>query len=246
MKDELISIETKETPEIGGKIAECNALAEQVQGSLTRAWQTAAVLGYQLCEIKQQVGHGQFGKLFTSKGKANLNHGLNFSIQMANRYMDLFKKCAAAAGKIGQKEALRTMMGDVSKLRITNYELRIGEESAAEAAEKEDKLSNLLTSLAPQATSMRQALFAFMEEDEEEPAKEAPRFFRKNDKGRPAKKALTPAEVDTIGKLASEQMEAYVQGIDGLYDKLPLIDAGVRDHAIATLEKTAKTLKELR
>ena len=60
------------------------------------------------------------------------------------------------------------------------------------------------------------------------------------------KKGLTPAEVDTIGKLASEQMEAYVQGIDGLYDKLPLIDPGVRDHAIATLEKTAKILKDLR
>ena len=228
MKDELITIETKETLEIGGKIAECNALAEQVQGSRTRAWQTAAVLGYQLCEIKQQVGHGQFGKLFTSKGKANLNHGLNFSIQMANRYMDLYRKCASAAGKIGQEEALRTMMGDSEGRGFVG-----------------GKLSNLLTSLAPQATSMRQALFAFMEE-EEEPVKEAPRFFKKNDKGRPAKKALTPAEVDTIGKLASEQMEAYVQGIDGLYDKLPLIDPAVRDHAIATLEKTAKILKDLR
>ena len=245
MKDELITIETKDTLEIGGKIAECNALAEQVQESLTRAWQTAAVLGYQLCEIKAQLPHGQFGKLFE---KSNVNHGLHFTRQMAHRYMDLYRKCAAAAGKIGQEEALRTMMGDVSKLRITNYELRIGEESAAEAAEKEDKLSNLLTSLAPQATSMRQALFAFMEEEDEEEGsgKEAPRFFRKNDKGRPGKKALTPAEVDTIGKLASDQLEAYVQGIDGLYDKLPLIAPGVRDHAIATMEKTAKILKDLR
>ena len=83
------------------------------------------------------------------------------------------------------------------------------------------------------------------EEEEEAAEKEAPRFYKKNDKGRPAKKALTPAEVDTIGKLASEQMEAYVSGIDGLYDKLPLIEAGVRDHAIATMERTLKTLKAL-
>ena len=224
MKD-LITIETKEAPEIGGKIAECNALAEQVQGSLTRAWQTAAVLGFQLCELKNQVGHGQFGKLFD---RAKNETCFVFGLRQAQNYMDLFKKCAAAAGKIGQEEALRTMMGDSEGRGFVG-----------------GKLSNLLTSLAPQATSMRQALFAFMEE-EEEPVKEAPRFFRKNDKGRPAKKALTPAEVDTIGKLASEQMEAYVAGIDGLYDKLPLIDAAVRDHAIATLEKTAKTLKELR
>lgn len=231
MKD-LITIETKEAPEIGGKIAECNALAEQVQGSLTRAWQTAAVLGYQLCEIKRQLPHGQFTKLFSSKDSEKRNHGFVFSEQMARRYMDLFKKCAAAAGKIGQEEALRTMMGDSEGRGFVG-----------------GKLSNLLTSLAPQATSMRQALFAFMEEEEEEeeaPEKEAPRFYKKNDKGRPAKKALTPAEVDTIGKLASEQMEAYVAGIDGLYDKLPLIDPGVRDHAIATLEKTAKILKDLR
>ena len=230
MKD-LITIDTMmtETPDLGGKIAECNALAEQVQGSLTRAWQTAAVLGFQLCELKQQLPHGQFTKLFSSKGSEKGNLGFLFTKQMANRYMDLFKKCAAAAGKIGQEEALRTMMGDSEGRGFVG-----------------GKLSNLLTSLAPQATSMRQALFAFMEEEEEAPVKEAPRFFRKNDKGRPAKKALTPAEVDTIGKLASEQMEAYVRGIDGLYDKLPLIDPGVRDHAIATLEKTAKTLKELR
>ena len=52
--------------------------------------------------------------------------------------------------------------------------------------------------------------------------------------------------MDTIGKLASDQLEAYVQGIDGLYDKLPLIAPGVRDHAIATMEKTAKILKDLR
>lgn len=227
MKD-LITIDTMmtETPDLGGKIAECNALAEQVQGSLTRAWQTAAVLGFQLCEIKSQVGHGKFSKLFD---RAKNETCFAFGLRQAQNYMDLFKRCASAAGKIGQEEALRTMMGDSEGRGFVG-----------------GKLSNLLTSLAPQATSMRQALFAFMEEEEEAPVKEAPRFFRKNDKGRPAKKALTPAEVDTIGKLASEQMEAYVRGIDGLYDKLPLIDPGVRDHAIATLEKTAKTLKELR
>ena len=225
MKD-LITIETKEAPEIGGKIAECNALAEQVQSSLTRARQTAAVLGFQLCEIKQQVGHGQFGKMFDRTKNETC---FAFGLRQAQNYMDLFKRCAAAAGKIGQEEALRTMMGDSEGRGFVG-----------------GKLSNLLTSLAPQATSMRQALFAFMEEEEEAPGKEAPRFFRKNDKGRPTKKALTPAEVDTIGKLASEQMEAYVSGIDGLYDKLPLIDPGVRDHAIATMEKTAKILKDLR
>ena len=230
MKEELISIKTKETLEIGGKIAECNALAEQVQGSLTRAWQTAAVLGYQLCELKQQVGHGQFGKMFGDTNRTHVSV-FTFTERHARRYMDLFKKCAAAAGKIGQEEALRTMMGDSEGSGFVG-----------------GKLSNLLTSLAPQATSMRQALFAFMEEEDEEEGsgKEASRFFRKNDKGRPGKKGLTPAEVDTIGKLASEQMEAYVQGIDGLYDKLPLIDPGVRDHAIATMEKTAKVLKGLR
>ena len=228
MKD-LITIDTMmtETPDLGGKIAECNALAEQVQGSLTRAWQTAAVLGFQLCEIKSQVGHGKFGKMF-EEGKATYVSHFAFTLRHAQRYMDLYRKCAAAAGKIGQEEALRTMMGDSEGRGFVG-----------------GKLSNLLTSLAPQATSMRQALFAFMEEDEEQP-KEAPRFFRKNDKGRPTKKALTPAEVDTIGKLASEQMEAYVRGIDELYAKLPLIAPGVRDHAIATMEKTAKILKDLR
>ena len=228
MKD-LITIDTMmtESPDLGGKIAECNALAEQVQSSLTRAWQTAAVLGFQLCELKKQVGHGQFGKLFA---EANSHHAANFTFRQrqANCYMDLYRKCAAAAGKLGQEEALRTMMGDSEGRGFVG-----------------GKLSNLLTSLAPQATSMRQALFAFMEE-EEETVKEAPRFFRKNDKGRPTKKALTPAEVDTIGKLASDQMEAYVQGIDGLYDKLPLIDPGVRDHAIAMMERTLKTLKALK
>ena len=156
MKEDLITIETKEAPEIGGKIAECNALAEQVQGSLTRAWQTAAVLGYQLCEIKAQLPHGQFTKLFSSKGSEKGNHGFLFTKQMANRYMDLYRKCAAAAGKIGQEEALRTMMGDSEGRGFVG-----------------GKLSNLLTSLAPQATSMRQALFAFMEEEDEEEEEEA-------------------------------------------------------------------------
>ena len=198
-----------------------------MQSSLTRAWQTAAVLGYWLCEIKQQVGHGKFGKMFD---RTKSETCFAFGLRQAQNYMDLYRKCAAAAGKIGQEEALRTMMGDSEGRGFVG-----------------GKLSNLLTSLAPQATSMRQALFAFMEEEEEEaPSKEAPRFFRKNDKGRPGKKALTPAEVDTIGKLASDQLEAYVQGIDGLYDKLPLIAPGVRDHAIATMEKTAKILKDLR
>ncbi len=148
------------------QIRRANELAAQVDSALDRAWHTAAVLGYELIKIKESLCHGQFGTLFRKEASEPHTPCFAFSMQMANNYMRLARLCMAAAGKVGQAEALATL-----------FENAVALPAPAEGGAEEGglvltatplqgdlhALANTLHTLAPQARSMRQAMFAFME-----------------------------------------------------------------------------------
>lgn len=192
-------------------VQQLNALHEQVNAALDRAWQTGVVLGMQLCRLKDALPHGEFGKLF---GEANSHHGANFSPlktdtcvrfeftdRHARRYMELYRSCLEAAGRLERGEAVAQMLEGYRAAFALEHD-RKGELMRRHAARA---LSRELTLLAPQAHSMRQALFAFAEPAE--PA--APNFSERNTKGRvkhepddAALRASVTAELDELrGKL---------------------------------------------
>lgn len=141
MSEELAIVDPMQLDTLPAAVQQLNELNEQVNASLTRAWQTGVVMGMQLCRMKDALPHGEFGKLFGEGG--NVNHGLHFSRQMGNRYMNLYRECVKCAGRIGQDEAVRALVerGEVQQLQV----------------------------LAPEARSMRQALLAFMKDEPQAP-----------------------------------------------------------------------------
>lgn len=148
------------------RIRWANELAAHVDSALDRAWHTAAVLGYELIKIKESLCHGHFNTLFRQAAKkAGGPAGMpafTFSQQMANNYMRLARLCMAAAGKVGQAEALATLFENATALPAPAGEGALVL-SAHPLQGDLHALANTLHSLAPEAHSMRQAMFAFME-----------------------------------------------------------------------------------
>lgn len=144
------------------KVAWCNELHGQVTTALERAWQTAVVLGWELKKLKQSMQHGEFGKLFENGSKSDTCVRFAFTDRHARRYMDLHTRCALAAGKC---EALPT--GELERLLLEFSEQRLPETA--------ERLTAVFNKLAPEATSMRQALFEFM--------KQEPEFTKRNEQG---------------------------------------------------------------
>lgn len=141
MSDELTILDPMQLANLPAAVQQLNALHEQVDTCLTRAWQTGVVLGMQLDRMKEALPHGEFGKLFG--GKSDTCVAFDFSIRHAQRYMTLYRECVKCAGRIGQDEAVRALVerGEVQQLQV----------------------------LAPEARSMRQALLAFMKDEPQAP-----------------------------------------------------------------------------
>jgi len=136
-------VETALEPTIGAGMAVvyCNSLHAQIEQSIARAWQTAVVLGYQLKHAKAQLPHGEFGKLFASRGKCDACVAFDFDRRSAQKYMSLYTKCLGLAKKQDTAEQLNDL-------------LQGGAESTLE-------LGDALNKLLPDVQSMRQALLAF-------------------------------------------------------------------------------------
>ena len=159
MKQEVIPVQ-------GYEIEACNALAEQVQSHLALAWHKAVQLGYKLQLLKASCAHGEWGRLF---GKANSHHGVNFNFgqNMALRYMQLYAACEARA---------RQLETEGNFLELMEYTCSTpGAEQVIDVEAKETELSAMLSSMSNGATSMRQAMFAFMTEDDEAPEADKPK-----------------------------------------------------------------------
>ena len=147
------------------RVAFANQLAGQINEALDRAWKTAVVLGWELTRLKAELPHGEFGRLFSG---ANLNHGFNFTQQMANRYMRLYTLCCEKAGQLGQAEALQALLGAIHPAQSYRALPVPGGESAPSLPSAGRRLAGFLHTLAPEAHSMRQAMFTFMAEAGEE------------------------------------------------------------------------------
>lgn len=150
MKQEIIpAVQTYE-------VEACNALAEQVQSHLALAWHKAVQLGYKLQLLKASCAHGEWGKLFEL---SNANHDSHFSFgrRMAEKYMQLYDACEARA---------RQLETEGNFLELMEYTCSTpGAEQVMDVEAKETELSAMLSSMSNGATSMRQALFAFMGDD---------------------------------------------------------------------------------
>lgn len=206
MSEELTLVEPMPPAMLPAAVQHLNALHEQVNAALDRAWQTGVVLGMQLCRLKDALPHGEFGKLF---GEANSHHGANFSFKQrqANKYMELYRSCLEAAGRLERGEAVAQMLEGYRAAFALEHD-RKGELMRRHAARA---LSRELRKLAPQAHSMRQALFAFAEPAE--PA--APTFSERNTKGRvkhepddAALRASVTAELDELRGKMDELLES--------------------------------------
>ena len=148
-----------ETGDMSSRVAWCNDLHGQVNAALERAWQTAVVLGYELQQLKASLPHGEFGKLFENNSKSDTCVRFAFTDRHARRYMTLFDKCIARANELG----------------VSSLEAFIDEFSATRAPEDAERLTGMFNEIAPEATSMRQALFEFM--------KQEPEFTKRNELG---------------------------------------------------------------
>lgn len=149
------------------RVAFANQLAGQINEALDRAWKTAVVLGWELTRLKAELPHGEFGKLFNG---ANSEHILNFSFthDMGNRYMRLYTLCCEKAGQLGQAEALQALLGAIHPAQSYRALPTPGGEAAPSLPSAGRRLAGFLHTLAPEAHSMRQAMFTFMAEAGEE------------------------------------------------------------------------------
>lgn len=149
------------------RVAFANQLAGQINEALDRAWKTAVVLGWELTRLKAELPHGEFGKLFS---EANCEHVHNFSFtqNMANRYMRLYTLCCEKAGQLGQAEALQALLGAIHPAQSYRALPTPGGEAAPSLPSAGRRLAGFLHTLAPEAHSMRQAMFTFMAEAGEE------------------------------------------------------------------------------
>ena len=211
------------------EVTGCNLLAAQVQSHLAAAWHKAVILGYKLSIIKARCKHGEWQKLF---GKANLNHGFNFSQQMALRYMQLYTACAARAKELKENERLSALLG------YTTGEM----DGTVDVAAKVEELGGMLSELTGGATSMRQALFAFMHEDDPPPAETAQDYFKgeRNTKGR-LRKGRELSEAELLEARKAQNWEALNRALNELQASLAaglhlLLPQGCRGKAISAVQ----------
>lgn len=169
MKQELV--ETKPGvkilhPEVDIHVRYCNALAEEVQSHLTYAWHKGVILGFELTQLKARLQHGAWGRLF---GASNSNHGWNFNFgqEMARRYMKLYEVSATRARELEDGERFTRLLEQASGIPA--------EDDMVVDVEDYEQFSHMLSEISGGATSMRQALFAFMNEDDEAPEAEKPK-----------------------------------------------------------------------
>ena len=200
----------------------CNDLHGQVLGALERAWQTSVVLGYELSVLKNSLAHGEFGKLF-SEGDSNCAHVHNFAFthNNANRYMRLFERCQEHAGKLDMGTELSNLLLEFSEKRLP---------------ETAERLTAVFNKLAPEATSMRQALFEFM--------KQEPEFTKRNELGRIKKD--TPPEV--LAKAATQELATHARQLEEIMDsgRYTLADEATRRQMEAVCAAFAAKLKAVK
>lgn len=147
-----------ETADTASRVAWCNELHGQVKSALERAWQTGVVLGWELSKLKRELPHGEFGKLFEKSSKSE--SWFRFGDRQARKYMDLYDRCRTARSHPALREELDTLLEAFS---------------SSHAPETAERLTAVFNKLAPEATSMRQALFEFM--------KQEPEFTKRNEQG---------------------------------------------------------------
>lgn len=148
------------------RVAFANQLAGQINEALDRAWKTAVVLGWELTRLKAELPHGKFGKLFNGANSDNYQN-FNFGQAAANKYMRLYTLCCEKAGQLGQAEALQTLLGAIHPAQSYRA-LPTGGAAVPSLPSAGRRLAGFLHTLAPEAHSMRQAMFTFMAEAGEE------------------------------------------------------------------------------
>ena len=149
-----------ETADTASRVAWCNELHGQVKSALERAWQTGVVLGWELKKLKLSMQHGEFTKIFEDASKSEPRFA--FGVRQAQKYMRLFERCIECTDRMGNEttDELQDMLEEFSKTRTPEIAKR---------------LSLAFNEIAPEATSMRQALFEFM--------KQEPEFTKRNELG---------------------------------------------------------------
>lgn len=157
MKQEVIPVQAYE-------VEACNALAEQVQSHLALAWHKAVQLGYKLQLLKASCAHGEWQRLFEPSKTETC---FRFGVRHARNYIQLYDACEARA---------RQLETEGNFLALMEYTCSTpGAEQVIDVEAKETELSAMLSSMSNGATSMRQAMFAFMNEDDEAPEADKPK-----------------------------------------------------------------------
>lgn len=139
MIDYPLSTTLPATPASADKIAlandlhrQCTGLADRVQALGQRMWQTAVALGYTLTQVKAELPHGEYTKLFEDSAAPNVAHvqHLAFSRATATRYVNLYKAAEARVRKLGddQAAAMRQMIEQGSADELSSL---LGEVSQA-------------------------------------------------------------------------------------------------------------------
>lgn len=245
--NDLIVIEDDAEPALpvmvgAQEIAACNAQAAYVEALAGRTVTQSYILGAMLHSVKSKCKHGEWGKLFGEGNATRVSH-FNFTKRQAERYMQLFHACGEHAERQGLGEHLREL------LSYTTGPM----DGAIDVEAKVEELGSMLHSLTGGATSMRQALFAFMDEDASNSEPEsAQEFFRggRNKKGRVRpKKDEGKSEAELLEErrwAISKQLEGLACGIDDLGSEIALAFPEARDHAIATMERSLKILQKLK
>lgn len=144
------------------RVAFANQLAGQINEALDRAWKTAVVLGWELTRLKAELPHGEFGKLFENNSKSEQRFA--FGERAAQKYMRLYTLCCEKAGQLGQAEALQALLGAIHPAQSYRALPSPGGEAVPSLPSAGRRLAGFLHTLAPEAHSMRQAMFTFMAE----------------------------------------------------------------------------------
>ena len=203
------------------RIAWCNELHTQVHSALARAWQTSVVLGYELTKWKERLPHGEFGKLFSDENDSKYEPWFTFGYRQGAKYMDLYRKCVSKAELLNVEDEMHALLEEFS---------------AARTAESAERLTLTFGKIAPEATSMRQALLEFMRTE--------PEFTKRNDKGQI--KALPDAAAQV--KAATLELEGHVRKLNELLEsgRYTLAEAQVRADMEAVCRAFAQKLSLVR
>lgn len=233
MSEELTIVEPMPLAQLPAAVAHLNDLHGQVCAALDRAWQTGVVLGMELTQLKAALPHGEFGKLF---GDAKTEPQFRFGDRQARKYMTLYRECLNAAGRLERGDAVAQMLEGYRAAYALEHD-RKGELMRRHASRA---LSRELTALAPQAHSMRQALFAFMEPTE----KPAPNFTERNMKGRVKKEVDDAALRESV----TQELDTLRGQLDELMDsgRFTLATAECRAAFEVSLKAFINKLKEVR